>query len=111
MNKFQDPREDVHPFNSDEEVSEEEALRFMSESRPLTEGEQQALARIECDPRKWKAKQLTPSGTRSPSKICGEVAAMHREKRGEEFAPETKEEIDRRREEIREKLRKRRGSK
>jgi vacuolar-type H+-ATPase subunit H len=120
MSKFQDPREDealaalaaaaLHPFNPDEEVSEEEALRFMSETGPLTEAEQQAVARIECDPQKWKSRQ-TFSGARSPSNKCGEVAAMHREKGGEELAPETKEEIDRRREEIRERLRKTRGSK
>jgi hypothetical protein len=120
MSKFQDPREDealaalaaaaLHPFNPDEEVSEAEALRFMSETRPLTEAEQQAVAGIECDPRKWKAGQ-TSRAARNPSNRCGEVAAMHREKSGEELAPETKEEIDRRREEIREKLRKKRGSK
>ena len=117
MNSFEDPRETkalralvvaaLHPFNADAEVSEEEALRFIRTQRPLTEEEQKAVEAISCNPADWSRCISAPWASTRTSEHR-ELAAMHREKGDEELDARTLAEIERKRAEIREKLRKKR---
>lgn len=118
MNLPEDPREEkalkalvaaaLHPFDADAEVSEEEVNMFLATCRPLTPEEESHVQRISWNSQKLSvaARTTRPSVPRISTRT--EFAAMHREKTDAEPDPKTEAELERKRAEIRERLRKRR---
>ncbi len=117
MNDPIDPKEEkaldalisaaLYPFESTAEVSEAEAQAFIEERRPLTKSEEDAIARISDDPSGWAGNE-PPDATWATAAAQHELAAMHREKVDEDLDAATVAEIERKRAEIREKLKRRR---
>jgi hypothetical protein len=121
MNIPEDPREEkalnalvavaMHPFRAEAEVTEDEVIRFLESCRSLTPEEEACVQSISCNPREWITAAKPGQYSKPAVTRRVELAAMHRDKEGDESDPETEEELARKRKEIRDKLRKRRDNK
>lgn len=87
-----------------EDLNDEEILKFSDSCPPLSESSRKLLDRLGPEP--FKVDQVAAKPTRHSEER--HFAGMYREGSNESIAPEVKEEIDRKREELRARLRARR---
>jgi hypothetical protein len=99
----------LHPFDVDKEVTDSEALEFLKAADKLTESQKQALAKISDDPIAWLSAERLDDKKESVAfhEKARELAAMHRQAPDEGLDEETLKEIARKRQEILDKLEKR----
>jgi hypothetical protein len=95
----------IHPFQGDAGVTEEDVAKFLETCRSLTKEEEEHVKRIVF---KGKAREEQEDCPPSPRPVTPELAAMHREKTDAQQDPETEAELEKKRAEIRERLKKKR---